>query len=214
MRAYVEAFGCTLNFGESRESEDLLSGKGWSIVQSPEDSDLAVRSTCVVVEKTERAMVKRLAELRTVPKLIVTGCMATACREKAERVVPGAVFLHPGDLERMAEVIRTESRFSSPSKVERESYGIVPIATGCLGSCSYCITRLARGELKSRPLESIVGSVRDMVSAGPREIRLTAQDTAAYGADIGSSLPALVDGICGIPHDFRLRVGMMNPKNE
>ncbi|OGS43116.1 MAG: hypothetical protein A3K76_03655 [Euryarchaeota archaeon RBG_13_57_23] len=213
MRAYVEAYGCTLNFGESREVEDLLASKGWSIVQSPDEADLAVLATCVVVEKTERAMVKRLAELRTVPKLIVTGCMATACREKVQSLVPDAVFVGPGDLGRMAEVTRTESGLSSPSKVERESYGIVPIATGCLGNCSYCITRLARGELKSRRFDDIVGTIHDMVSTGPREIRLTAQDTAAYGADIGSSLPALVDGICGVPHDFRLRVGMMNPKN-
>ena len=26
MRAYVEAYGCTLNFGESREIEEALSG--------------------------------------------------------------------------------------------------------------------------------------------------------------------------------------------
>ena len=29
MKAYVEAYGCTLNFGESREIEDLLIEKGW-----------------------------------------------------------------------------------------------------------------------------------------------------------------------------------------
>jgi threonylcarbamoyladenosine tRNA methylthiotransferase CDKAL1 len=42
---------------------------------------------------------------------------------------------------------------------------------------------------------------------------MTAQDTAAYGSDLGTDLPALVDGVCALPLDFRLRIGMMNPKS-
>ena len=213
MRAYVEAYGCTLNFGESREVEDLLASKGWDIVRDPEDADLAVLATCVVVEKTERAMLKRLAELRDVPKLIVTGCMARTCREKAESVVPEALFVGPGDLQGIASALGSDTQACRPSSVPRDSYAIVPIASGCLGTCSYCITRLARGKLRSRPEVAIVDAVRALVSGGPREVQLTAQDTAAYGADIGSSLPRLVREVCRIPHDFRLRVGMMNPRS-
>ena len=213
MRAYVEAYGCTLNIGESREIEDLLASRGWSIVHSPEEADLAVLATCVVIEKTELAMLKRLRELRTVPRLIVTGCMATILREKAESVAPEAVFVPPGDLGLLADLTGPAISPLPPSRIERESFGIVPIATGCLGSCSYCITRFARGELKSRPVEGVVNTVRDLVSAGPREVQLTAQDTAAYGADIGRTLPELVAEICEIPSDFRLRIGMMNPRS-
>lgn len=213
MRAYVEAYGCTLNFGEAREIEDLLSGSGWSIVRSSEEADLAVLATCVVVDKTERAMMKRLKELSNVPQLVVTGCMAAACREKAESVVPDAVFVRPADLGRIAEVVRADGTAVLESSVEGSSYGIVPIATGCLGSCSYCITKLARGVLRSRPQKMVVDTVRRMVSSGPREIRIAAQDTAAYGADIGSSLPALVEEISAIEGDFRFRIGMMNPRS-
>ncbi len=213
MKAYVEAYGCTLNFGEAREIEALLSGSGWSIVNSSEEADLAVLTTCVVVDKTERAMMKRLKELGSVPKLVVTGCMATACRGKAESIVPDAVFVAPADLARMAEVIHAQGDADVESGIEKGAYGIVPIATGCLGNCSYCITRLARGQLRSRPVRNIVNSVRRMVSSGPREMRITAQDTAAYGADNGSSLPELVDRICSLDGDFRLRIGMMNPKS-
>jgi threonylcarbamoyladenosine tRNA methylthiotransferase CDKAL1 len=213
MKAYVEAYGCTLNFGEAREVEALLRGRGWDLVERPDDADLVVLVTCVVIETTERAMLKRIKELSDARRLIVTGCMATACREKAERLVPSAQFIAPGDLPAFSGIIDDAKPGSVARSPSSRSYGIVPIATGCVGACSYCITRLARGELRSRDPDGIIESVRREVSSGPREIQLTAQDTAAYGADIGSDLPLLVDGICRLSGDFRLRIGMMNPKS-
>ncbi len=209
----MEAYGCTLNYGESREIEDLLSDRGWEISDSPEGCDMVVIATCVVIETTERAMLRRLTDLRDVPRLIVTGCMAAACRERAESVVPDAVFVSPGDIDGIRSAIEdigSSAGTCRPS--ERYSYGIVPIATGCLGSCAYCITRLARGELTSRQPSEIIASVRRLTSSGPREIQLTAQDAAAYGIDIGADLPSLVREVCSVDRDFRIRVGMMNPR--
>lgn len=214
MRAHVEAYGCTLNFGEAKEIEGLLSARGWEIAKDAKGCDLNVIATCVVIEKTEKAMLSRLAELKYAPRLIVTGCMATACREKAESVAPRASFVPPGDLEGFGRLIDDGGRKQSVENHDGTlSYGIVPIATGCLGTCSYCITRLARGALKSRPPERIVDSVRGLIHHGPRELRITAQDTAAYGTDIGSDLPSLVESICSLPGDFKIRVGMMNPRS-
>ncbi len=213
MKAYVEAYGCTLNFGESRELEDLLSSKGWDIVHDPEGSDLAVLATCVVIDTTERAMLKRVKELSNAKRLVVTGCMATACREKGEKAAPNAQFVAPGDFASFLKVIDDCPSSNARDSRVRESYGIVPIATGCRGRCSYCITRLARGDLKSRPSSMIVDAVRKESSIGPKEVQLTAQDTAAYGTDIGTNLPSLVHEICSTPNDFRLRIGMMNPRS-
>src|SRR4030066_431444 len=99
MRAYVEAYGCTLNFGEARELEDVLTGAGWTLVEDPDRCDLAVLVTCIVLDTTERAMLKRVKQLSSAPQLIVTGCMAPAGREKAQEVAPSASFVAPGDHE-------------------------------------------------------------------------------------------------------------------
>src|SRR5512137_1325924 len=167
MKAYVEAYGCTLNFGESREIEDFLVEKGWEIARDPSDSDLTVLVTCVVIETTERAMLKRVSELADSPRLVVTGCMATACREKAQRIAPMAEFVAPGDIESFSRLLESPVPAGKTRTNERESYSIVPIATGCKGACSYCITRLARGELKSRPPAKIVDAVRRAAASGP-----------------------------------------------
>ncbi|HEX9908908.1 MAG TPA: tRNA (N(6)-L-threonylcarbamoyladenosine(37)-C(2))-methylthiotransferase [Thermoplasmata archaeon] len=213
MKAYVEAYGCTLNYGEAREIEDILSGFGWTLVDDEKECDLAVLVSCVVIETTERAMLKRVRELSAAPQLIVTGCMATAGKEKAEAIAPRASFVGPGDYDTFSRLIaRKETAHKRPSRLGR-SYSIVPIASGCRGSCSYCITRLARGDLRSRPPKMILDSIAKEVADGPREVQLTAQDTAAYGSDIRMSLPELVRSACEIDGDFRLRVGMMNPSS-
>ncbi|MBN1678492.1 MAG: tRNA (N(6)-L-threonylcarbamoyladenosine(37)-C(2))-methylthiotransferase [Candidatus Thermoplasmatota archaeon] len=214
MKAHVEAYGCTLNHGESREIEDLLSSRGWEISDEADGCDLVVIATCVVIDTTERAMLKRLAELRDSPKLIVTGCMATACRDKAEAAAPRAILVPPGDIDAVSSIVgETVGAEPRRSSSDRHACGIVPIATGCLGDCAYCITKLARGELASRQLSEIVASVRRLVVSGPREIQLTAQDTAAYGKDIGTDLSSLVRDVCSVQGDFRLRIGMMTPRS-
>ncbi len=89
----------------------------------------------------------------------------------------------------------------------------LPISSGCLGACTYCITRIARGPLRSRPIEEIVERAKALAMRGFRELRLTAQDSAIYGLDIGSSLPELLIRLCSLDADFRLRVGMMGPES-
>ena len=45
------------------------------------------------------------------------------------------------------------------------------------------------------------------------EIQLTAQDTAAFGRDSGEKLSDLIKEVANLNGDFRIRVGMMHPKN-
>ena len=87
----------------------------------------------------------------------------------------------------------------------------VNIATGCIGDCSYCIVKKARGELTSKPIPEIKQEVTKLISNGIWEIQLAGQDTACYGLDTGYSLPELLDELSNISGDFRIRVGMMNP---
>jgi radical SAM methylthiotransferase, MiaB/RimO family len=51
------------------------------------------------------------------------------------------------------------------------------------------------------------------VTEGCREIQLTAQDSAAYGKDIGETLFHLMNQIADVEGEFKVRVGMMHPKS-
>jgi len=95
---------------------------------------------------------------------------------------------------------------------------ICQISTGCLFGCSYCIVRLARGDLISFSPDDIISDIQTAVAEGCSEIWLTSQDDSQYGMDFpktseyfGIRLPDLLNRITEIPGDFKIRVGMMNP---
>ena len=76
---------------------------------------------------------------------------------------------------------------------------ILPINRGCLGACTFCKTKKARGNLVSYPLEEIVTATKKAIAEGVKEIWLTSQDTYCYGFDIGTDLPALLEQLVQIP---------------
>lgn len=89
---------------------------------------------------------------------------------------------------------------------------IIPLSTGCLGSCTYCKTRHARGKLGSYDPQAIVNRAKTAIEEGVMEIWLTSEDTGAYGRDIGTNLPNLLKAIIKImPDHTMLRLGMTNP---
>ena len=224
MKIYFEPYGCTLNYGESRIMEDLVRTAGNIIVQEPALADVLVLVTCTVIETTENKMMKRLTEFSQTNKpVIVAGCMAAVQAETVLETVPDAQLVPPDKIYEIPQVLesivknlklKNEVIEDSPKKSMASIDAIVPISNGCLGSCTYCITRLARGDLRSYPPENVIKSISDALSQNLFEIRLTAQDTAVYGLDHQTNLPGLlklVNGKFSGQKDFRIRVGMMNP---
>ena len=98
-------------------------------------------------------------------------------------------------------------------KIRRnEMVEIIPINTGCLGSCTYCKTKHARGKLGSYTPEAIVRSAMKACKEGVKEIWITSEDTGAYGRDINTDLPSLImDILKDLPNDVMIRIGMTNP---
>jgi MiaB-like tRNA modifying enzyme len=212
-RYHIETYGCTSNRGESRKIERRLRDAGHHPVDGPDAADVAILNTCTVVEKTERNMLRRAAELdEKVADLVVTGCMALAQGEAFEDAGIDAQVLHWEAVP--AAVTNGECPTTTPDAepVLDGVVGILPIARGCMSNCSYCITKFATGRIDSPPVEANVEKARALVHAGARELRVTGQDTGVYGWDEGErKLPELLDRICDIEGEFRVRLGMANP---
>jgi MiaB-like tRNA modifying enzyme len=169
---------------------------------------------------TERKVLKEIKRHKLAGKrVILTGCLpganpASAQASGADAVLP---LQHIAEINSAIEgkgcakalpVIKPEL----PKLRHSDSaIAIVAISEGCLGACSYCATRFARGRLRSFPVESIVREVESALEHGYREVQLTSQDTAVYGRDTSTSLPELLGELVDLPYEFRIRVGMMNP---
>ncbi|MFC6716386.1 tRNA (N(6)-L-threonylcarbamoyladenosine(37)-C(2))-methylthiotransferase [Natrialbaceae archaeon GCM10025810] len=213
-RYHIETYGCTSNRGESREIERRLRDAGHYRVEGPEEADVAILNTCTVVEKTERNMLRRAEELADeTADLFITGCMALAQGPEFDRAGIDGEVLHWDEVPEAVTNGECPTTTPDAEPVLDGVVGILPIARGCTSNCSYCITKHATGKIDSPPVEENVQKARALVHAGAKEIRITGQDTGVYGWDTGErKLHELLERICEIDGDFRVRVGMANPK--
>lgn len=214
VRVYAEIYGCTLNAAENNALINGLMRHGFAPASNPKDADLIILGTCTVIENTEHHMLKRLRALNEFgKKIVVTGCMASAQPEIIHAHAPQAILIEPGNYENILIDLNISARKIELIPMVEDVIASVPIANGCTGRCTYCITRIARGVLRSTPVPEIKRNVEQCVRQGAREIRITAQDTAAYGLDINTNLAHCISELCKIRGRFMLRIGMMNPVN-
>jgi len=228
MRVYCETFGCTMNRGDSELMLGCLKAAGHEPTTKLEDADLLIINTCAVKGPTQRRVLRRLEELRKLngKQIVVAGCLPLidlpsveslgtfagilSCHSVSsvpalvERIARGETDVRELGLEPCEKPCLPKLRSSSVS-------AIVAISEGCTSICSYCSVRLARGRLHSFSTESILSEIENAVKRGYHEVLLTSQDTAAYGTDLDTSLPELLNSIAALEGKFKVRVGMMNP---
>lgn len=220
MRAYVETHGCTLNQADSVIIKGILKHEGVQLVKNPLEADWIFLNTCAVKNATENRMLSRIRELSKMPgKLVVCGCLPRI-NYKAIQKLGKFLVLDTNSLDKIPRIIHGDERdFFSPQHlnklqmpfVEQGLIAAIPIAEGCLGYCSFCATRHARGKLTSYPIKDIHLAVERAIGNGALEVRITAEDTGVYGWDIDTNLVELMRELSKIPGDFKIRIGMMDP---
>ncbi len=215
----------------NQSDSDILRGlisKEFELSESADDADVVVINSCGVIEFTERKIIKRIIKLKKAGKIVVVaGCLPRISPRKVRDISDG--MLSPDNVLEINKVIRAalegnkllitnlntvDKATLHPIKrrLKSTAIAIVSISEGCLGKCSFCATRFARGRLYSFDFNKIIEEVKCAVEQGFKEIQLTSQDTGAYGFDKnGKKLPDLLEAISKIDGEFRVRVGMMNP---
>ena len=223
-KIFVEAYGCSASFADSEMISGLIVNDGHTLATSPSESDLNLIVTCSVKDTTANKMMYRIKSLKTRP-LIVAGCLAKAEQNNVEKFTENASLLGPNSLGKTLDVINSTlmgkkqialedsdlSKVGLPKVRLNSAVGIVEIASGCMSECTFCQTKLAKGDLSSYRLGDIVRQVQTEIKEGCKEVWLTSTDNGCYGFDIGTDLPTLVNAVSEIPKDFMIRVGMMNP---
>jgi threonylcarbamoyladenosine tRNA methylthiotransferase CDKAL1 len=231
-RIYVKTWGCSHNSSDGEYMAGQLAAFGYSITDDPESSDLWVLNSCTVKNPSEDSFInaaKKALELNK--QVVLAGCVPQA--QKDHKMLKGLSAIGVQQIDRIVEVVEetlkgnTVRLFGSKRENGRRLGGaaltlpkirrnplveIIAINTGCLNSCTYCKTKLSRGELASYPPEEIIARAKQSFKEGVREIWLTSEDTGAYGRDIGLTLPDLLNELVNvIPEGAMLRLGMTNP---
>jgi MiaB-like tRNA modifying enzyme len=230
MKIFIETYGCTYNQADSQIMKAQLEEEGFKLVDNLEKAEIIIINTCYVKKPTEQKIINRLNFLlRDFPekKFIIAGCMVDIDPERLEKINRHVSWIGPHHVTSVTKVVKNLehgkiTRLTGTSKIlkagipkkrDNPLIHIIQIAEGCSGLCSYCCTRFARGNLQSYSISALRDEVEIALEEGVKEIQLTAQDTAAFGMDTGETLSDLINEICVLDGDFRIRVGMMHPQN-
>ena len=227
MRIHFVTLGCKLNQSESEAMARQFRLAGHQIVADPAQADVSVINTCTVTHvaaQKSRTAVRQAKGAAPKAHVVVTGCHAEIAPHDfpiADRIIdnsrkqqiPGRVL---GEhLDSPAQVIappETDSPFSHLSALRR-TRSFVKIQDGCDMHCTFCLTRVARGPSRSRPLREILDEVRRNVDEGVQEVVLTGVHVGAYGKDLDTDLGELIRRMLRETDVPRLRVSSLEPWN-
>ncbi|WP_409199686.1 tRNA (N(6)-L-threonylcarbamoyladenosine(37)-C(2))-methylthiotransferase [Methanobrevibacter sp. DSM 116169] len=230
MKVFIDTYGCTFNKSDSQIMAGFLKENDIDLVSSMEEADVIIINSCYVKLPTENKVtfkVQSLLDKFPNKKIIISGCMVEIDPEKLEKIGPNCSWIGPHQLNEVVDVVKKSfdgetvraTGLSKNSKVglskvkDNPHIHIIQICEGCLGACTFCCTRFARGPLNSYPISEIKKEAQKAIDEGAVEIQLTAQDTAAFGKDSGEKLSDLIKEIANLNGTFKIRIGMMHPKN-
>jgi ribosomal protein S12 methylthiotransferase len=97
-----------------------------------------------------------------------------------------------------ADQVSARSVVEQLPRASRGPSAYLKIADGCDRPCTFCIIPAIKGAHRSKPADAVIAEARDLVAHGVKEIVLVAQDTTAYGWDLGTrdALAPLIERLC------------------
>ncbi len=218
-----------MNFHDAERLLGLLRQDGFIAVDDPKDADLIVFNTCSIREKAEQKFLSEVGRLRRLKKqepskrIAVLGCVAQQ-QGKAllERMPHVDYVVGPQNISKFKEVLSRESGVliednpdiafeEIPAQRAEGVSAWVNIMYGCNNFCSYCVVPYTRGRERSRPPESILREVRELVSQGYKEVTLLGQNVNSYRG--GVSFPRLLEMVNSVEGLERIRFVTSHPKD-
>ncbi|GMH65228.1 hypothetical protein TrRE_jg4649, partial [Triparma retinervis] len=224
---WLKTFGCAHNVSDSEYMAGLLNAYGYRLAPDRDKHAAScwVLNSCTVKDPSEASFVNLIREGQGRGKpIVVCGCVPQADRKA--KYLKGVSVIGVQQIDRIVEAVETSlqgntvrllSKSTLPSldlpKVRKNPLiEIIPLSTGCLGNCTYCKTKGARGKLGSYSPSAILARAQQAASEGVMEIWLSSEDTGAYGLDLGSSLTSLLDLLTtSVGGNVMFRIGMTNP---
>lgn len=240
--AYIESYGCQMNFADSEVVASILAKSGFGCTRDIEKAELILVNTCSIREKAEQTIRKRLTEFRklkrSTPGLIVgvMGCMAERLKsqlleeEKLVDIVvgPDAYRTLPDLIEEVGTgqkavnvILSRDETYADIAPVRLISNGVsafVSIMRGCNNMCSFCVVPFTRGRERSRDAFSIIAEARDLFANGFREVTLLGQNVDSYywaHPNDGSivNFAQLLEQVALIDPSLRVRFSTSHPKD-
>jgi len=232
---YIETYGCTSNKADSYIISDILKKANYTKTNL-ENAEYVIINTCAVKQQTENRIKSRLKDLYEIyhsdsmKRIIIAGCLPhiePGYIEIIQKIVPNfSAIIDLDNLDELPDIFKEIEDgkknlvMKSKKSVDKAEYlvdhqhgkitGILPISEGCLGSCTYCCVKNARGKLKCYNPEAIIRNAEHQLKQGIKQVYLTSQDCSIYQYN-NTRLLELVQKLVNLDYKYFLRIGMLNP---
>lgn len=209
---HFRTLGCPKNRLDSEVMLGTLASSGYALAERLEDADVAVVNTCSFIESAREESIDAIlavADLRGAGRLrglVVTGCLPQRYGAELARELPEVdAFVGTGEFPRIAGILdgvlegrgrgiyveagRTHlyDEHAPRLLIGPSHSAYLKIAEGCDRVCAFCAIPGIRGRFQSRSLDSVLAEARQLAAAGAREVNLVAQDSTAWGKDLGAA---------------------------
>jgi threonylcarbamoyladenosine tRNA methylthiotransferase MtaB len=222
MKIYLDTVGCRLNQSEIETMARQFRLAGHEIVASAGMADMAVVNTCAVTNEAaadSRGKIRQIARAG-VNEIVATGCWATLQPTQTNEL-PSVVRVVANDrkdhLVRDVLSLPQESYDLEPISrrplpgLHRRTRAFIKVQDGCDNHCTFCITTIARGEGRSRPVEDVLRDIQSALAGGAKEIVLTGVHLGSWGYELGKHLGDLIKAILRETNVPRLRLSSLEP---
>lgn len=233
MKVSAVTLGCKVNQYESQGMLSQMEAAGFTLCDSPEESDIILINSCTVTTASDRKVRQILHRTRRrapAAVIVLTGCMPQAFPELAGSLEDADIVL--GNSNRNSLLSHVQAFLASRQRIvdvaphlEQEGFeamhverffertrAFLKIEDGCNRFCSYCIIPYARGRVRSKPLEELKEELAALGKNGYREVVLTGINLSAYGQELGLHLCDAVEAACEVPEIVRVRLGSLEPE--
>jgi threonylcarbamoyladenosine tRNA methylthiotransferase MtaB len=224
MKIFFDTIGCRLNQAEIEQMAGQFRSAGFEILATPDDADVVVINSCAVTAAavSDSRQKVRQAHHKGAERIILTGCWATLQPNLANA------------LEGVSEVVSNLEKANLPSHVldsiestilskpivrqflpgiHKKTRAFIKIQDGCNNSCTYCVTRLARGKGNSTQREKIAQDISLAEKGGAKEVVLTGVHLGSWGTDFSpsQSIRELLEYLLGSTTIERIRLSSLEP---
>jgi ribosomal protein S12 methylthiotransferase len=207
LRYHLVTLGCPKNVADSEKLERLLREAGHR-PSSLAAAETVIVNTCGFIDAAKEQSINTILRLamkkRPGQRLIVAGCLPELYAKELAKEIEQIDHLFgveaweeiaavAGKSAPVAEAAPDEVRHQPPSPQRVSAY--LKIADGCNARCGFCLIPRIKGQLHSTPIDSLVAEAQRLSREGVRELVLVAQDSTAYGRDLGmrDGLPDLLE---------------------
>jgi ribosomal protein S12 methylthiotransferase len=190
------SLGCPKALVDSERILSRLRAEGYETAPDYAGSDVVVVNTCGFLDSARDESLEAIGEaIAENGRVIVTGCLGGDAELIRQRHPEVLAVTGPQAYDAVMDAVHATAPpphdpfldLVPPGGIRLTPghYAYLKISEGCNHHCSFCIIPKLRGRLRSRPASDVLDEAAELAETGVKELIVIAQDTSAYGVDIG-----------------------------